>query len=182
MAISGDNFQYGKRPSPYSYYFSRYNHVWGWASWRRAWRWYDHRMSRWPALREQRWLDGVLKDPVAISYWTRIFDETYEERNSSWAYRWTFACWANDGLTALPAVNLVSNIGFGRESTHTFFRGRVAEMPTQPLPFPLQHPAVVVRDEAADEATERALFSRARPIFRRVKAIAAALGIRRRTS
>ena len=182
MAISGDNFQFGKSRSPYSYYFSRYNHVWGWASWRRAWKLYDHRMSRWPGLRDQGWLADFLKDPVAAAYWTQIFDETYGERNTSWAYRWTFACWSHGGLTALPTVNLVSNIGFGRQSTHTFFRGRVAEMPTQSLAFPLRHPPVIERNESADEATEKVLFSRARPVVRRLKRIASAFGIRRRAA
>ena len=35
--ISGNNFQGNTRRGDYSYYFSRYAHVWGWATWRRAW-------------------------------------------------------------------------------------------------------------------------------------------------
>jgi hypothetical protein len=179
MAVSGNNFQFGKRADAYSYYFSRYNHVWGWASWRRAWRLYDHGMSRWPGLRERGWPEQYLRDPVAASYWADIFDETHAERNASWAYRWTFACWAHGGLTVLPAVNLVSNIGFGTASTHTFFRGRVAAMATQRMQFPLAHPPSVTRNEAADDATEKVLFSRAQPLLRRLKRVAKALGIRR---
>ena len=108
-----------------------------------------------------------------------MFDETHAEQNSSWAFRWTFACWANGALTALPNVNLVSNVGFGADSTHTFFRGRVAAMPTEPMQFPLHHPPSIVRHGPADDATEKVLFSRARPVLRKLKRIAGALGIRR---
>jgi hypothetical protein len=177
--VSGNNFQFGRNRTDASYYFSRYNHIWGWASWRRAWRMYDHRMSRWPELRERGWLLDLLRDPVAAAYWTGIFDETHAERNSSWAYRWTFACWVNGALSVLPSGNLVSNIGFGGDSTHTFFRGRVAGMPTEPMRFPLRHPPAVVRNESADDATEKMLFSRARPVLTALKRVARFLGIRR---
>lgn len=177
--VSGNNFQFGHKRSECSYYFSRYNHIWGWASWRRAWRLYDHSMSSWPGLRERGWLEDFLRDPVAASYWKEKFDETYAEENSSWAYRWTYACWANGTLSALPSANLVSNIGFGTDSTHTFFRGRVAAMPTEPMRFPLRHPSAVERNEPADDATEKVLFSRARPVLRKLKRIAKALGVRR---
>lgn len=159
LMISGDNFQFGLRRSDDSYYFSRHTHIWGWATWRRAWRIYDHRMSRWPQLRDRGWLLDMLKDQVAADYWTRIFDDTFAERNSSWAYRWTFSVWANHGLTVLPGVNLVSNIGFGGLATHTRSRGnRLAALPTEAVRFPLRHPIDVVRDESADELTQRTIF------------------------
>ncbi|MGH8758049.1 MAG: glycosyltransferase family 2 protein [Burkholderiales bacterium] len=159
LMISGDNFQFGLRRSDDSYYFSRHTHIWGWATWRRAWRLYDHRMSRWPDLRDQGWLLDMLKDGVAADYWARVFDDTVAERNSSWAYRWTFSAWVNGGLAVLPGVNLVSNIGFGGLATHNRNRGnRLAALPTEAMRFPLRHPLDVVRDENADEITQRTIF------------------------
>ena len=159
VMISGDNFQFGLRRSEDSYYFSRHTHIWGWATWRRAWRLYDHRMSPWPKLRDQGWLLNMLKDQFAADYWTRIFDETHSGRNSSWAYRWTFSAWVNGGLTALPGVNLVSNIGFGGLGTHNRNRGnRLAALPTEAMRFPLRHPVDVVRNESADEFTQQTIF------------------------
>ena len=70
-------------------------------------------MSRWPELRDSNWLERYLGDRVAARYWTRIFDATHAERNSSWAYRWTRSAWVNDALTLIPADNLVSNVAFG---------------------------------------------------------------------
>jgi hypothetical protein len=177
LMISGDDFQLGRRRSEYSYYFSRYTHIWGWATWRRAWRLCDHRMSRWPELRDQGWLLDMLKDRVAVDYWTRVFDDTFAERNSSWAYRWTFSAWVNDGLTVLPGVNLVSNIGFGGLATHNRNRSnRLAALPTEAMRFPLRHPLDVVRDKNADEFTQQTIFVPSPWWTRAAKAVLAWLG------
>jgi hypothetical protein len=164
--ISGDNFQFGRRRTPHSYYFSRYTHIWGWASWRRAWRWYDHGMSLWPQLRDGGWLMDMLQDRVATAYWTGIFEATWAEQNSSWAYRWTYSAWVNSALTVLPSVNLVSNIGFGGEATHTRNRrNRFAALPLAAMAFPLRHPPCLIRDTQADGFTQRTMFRT--PLWRR---------------
>lgn len=167
MMISGDNFQRAQR-ADCSYYFSRYAHIWGWATWRRAWRHYDHRMRSWPQLRQRDWLLEILGERSAAAYWDRIFEQTYLEQNSSWAYRWTFAVWVHGGLTILPRVNLVSNIGFGEDATHTTSaKNPLAALPLEEITFPLKHPLAVVRDTRADEYTQRAFFS-AGPYWRRI--------------
>lgn len=158
MAVSGDNFQFGRRRTEYSYYFSRYNHCWGWATWRRAWRYYDRDMQLWPEIRDAGWLEDVLSDPSSVRYWTRIFQSVYEGHIDTWAYQWTFACWVQSGLTILPNVNLVSNIGFGADASHTKGDSRFANMAVRPMSFPLRHPAFVLRDAQADEFTERNHF------------------------
>jgi hypothetical protein len=177
LMISGDNFQFGRRGTGHSYYFSRYTHIWGWATWRRAWRLYDHKMSLWPQLRDQGWLVDMLKDRVAAEYWTRIFDDTFAERNSSWAYRWTFSAWVNGGLTVLPCVNLVSNIGFGDVATHTRNRqNKLAALPVREMRLPLRHPGHVVREARADNFTQRTVFA-SPPWWKRIaKKILRALG------
>ncbi len=77
MAISGDNFQVDKtrNGNGYSYYFSRYNHVWGWASWRRAWSHYDRDLSLWPQVRDTDFLMGLgCGNYLFAKYWKDIFD------------------------------------------------------------------------------------------------------------
>jgi hypothetical protein len=164
--VSGNNFQKTHR-TEFSYYFSRYAHIWGWASWRRAWQHYDHKMSAWPRLRDSGWLDDQLGDRHAVRYWTRIFDETNLERNSSWGYRWLFSCWSNSGLAIHPSVNLVSNIGFGVHATHTTDqKSGLANMRTASMAFPLKHPPFVHRDVLADRFTQKHVYS-APSFFRR---------------
>lgn len=159
MMVSGNNFQFGRQRTADSYHFSRYTHIWGWATWRRAWQLFDFEMARWPELRARGWLADLLGDRAAARYWTRIFDDTHAGRNSSWAYRWTFAVWANGGLSAVPEVNLVSNIGFGGPATHNRNRGhRLASLPAEALPFPLRHPARVERQAQADAFTQQTVF------------------------
>lgn len=160
MVISGSNFQRGSHVNTDSYYFSRYNHCWGWASWRRAWQHYDRDMSLWPAFKAEgrldEWSDGK---PGFVEYWTRIFNRAAAGEIDSWAYRWTFSCWAHNGLTCLPAVNLVSNIGFDDRATHTKSSGSwQAALQADELPFPLRHPAVVTRSITADQFTDQACF------------------------
>ena len=163
MVIAGDNFQLRDYQSNYqnnySYYFSLYPHCWGWATWRRAWQKLDEQLTNWPQLRQKNWLKEKLTNPSAIQYWSKIFQNVYEGFNS-WAYIWHYSCWLQGGLTILPATNLVSNIGFSQSATHTTdINSPFANLPTQPLNFPLQHPPHIIRNIEADNYTENILFS-----------------------
>ena len=158
MAISGDNFLFGNQRIEHSYYFSRYPHVWGWATWRRAWQNYDVRMANWPLMRKQGWLNQIFQDRTAINFWQDAFQSVYEGRVDTWDYQWTYACWQQSGLTALPCTNLISNIGFGADATHTRRQSHFSNMAVMPLTFPLSHPQVA-RDEQADAYTQRQNFN-----------------------
>ncbi len=158
MAVSGDNFQGGRSRTRYSYYFSIVSHVWGWATWRRAWRHFDPGMSRWPEIRDGAWLADLLGDRHAVRYWTEIFDGMLQRPKDIWDYAWFFACWAQGGLTVLPNVNLVSNIGFDERATHTRIPTPRAMVPAGGMAFPLVHPPYVLRDTQAEHRTQRHFF------------------------
>jgi hypothetical protein len=152
MVIGAQHFHGMSPPSPHSYFFSGRIHCWGWASWRRAWTHYDRDMFLWPVLRETNWLLGVGSGRKPFQkYWINIFDRAYAGKIDSWAYRWAFSCWAQSGLTIVPAVNLVTNIGFSGNATHTT-RGNIAteNLPLESLDFPLVHPDMVIRNVDAD--------------------------------
>jgi len=159
LMVSGDNFQKDRGGSDDSYYFSRYAHIWGWATWRRAWKHYDHEMKAWPNLRDGGGLAGFLRDRGAANYWSGIFEDTYRNRNTSWAYRWQFCIWAQKGLVVLPRCNLVSNVGFGEFATHTRAVSPWASLPVEPMSFPLVHPRLLEWDDGADAYTHKAVFS-----------------------
>ncbi|HEX4984474.1 MAG TPA: glycosyltransferase family A protein [Burkholderiales bacterium] len=168
MMVSGNNFQSGTPRAAYSYYYSRYTHIWGWATWRRAWQLYDHRMTAWQELRQGGWLMDILGDARAVDCWTQIFDATHGERNTSWAYRWMYSAWIQNGLTVLPNANLVTNIGFGELATHTVQNdSALASLATSEMTFPLKHPPFVIRDERADAYTQNNIFSTP-PLWRRI--------------
>lgn len=159
MAISGDNFQRRRQRGPGSYYFSRYNHCWGWATWRRAWAHYDHQMRLWPTLRDGGWLNDMFAERRAVRFWTSTLQAVYQGRINSWAYRWTLACWAQSGLTILPNRNLVTNIGFGAEATNTSVDLPEMQIAANQMLFPLRHPQFVIRDARADRFTQATLFT-----------------------
>jgi len=158
MVISGDYFHGVSHKPEYSYFFSRYNHCWGWASWRRAWQYYDRDMSQWPGLRDTDWLICVGDGHSDFEkYWKNIFDLAHAGKIDSWAYRWRFSCWLREGLTALPSINLVKNIGFGQNATHTKSdddRAWIGRIPLDAISFPLICPEKVERDVVADRWTD----------------------------
>lgn len=174
--VSGNNFQFGRNGTTFSYYYSRYTHIWGWATWRRAWKRFDFGMSGWPERKRDGWLQHLLGDDRHARYWSDIFDETHGDLNTSWAYRWIYSVWLHEGLTILPAVNLVTNIGFGAQATNNLRRGsRYASIPALPMEFPLRHPPAMDRNVAADLYTQKTMFSRplwrslARSLYRRIR-------------
>ncbi|HIK10508.1 MAG TPA: class I SAM-dependent methyltransferase [Oscillatoriaceae cyanobacterium M33_DOE_052] len=161
ISISGNNFQFGRQRTEYSYYFSRYIHNWGWASWRRAWQHYDDRMSLWPEINQGNWLKDLLINETAVKYWTKIFNDNHNEFiKDSWAYRFVFAAWLQNGINILPNVNLVSNIGFRPDAVHTRDEThKSANIPVKEMEFPLKHPQFILSDREADEYTEKTIFS-----------------------
>jgi hypothetical protein len=152
-----------------AYGFSRYMFPWGWATWRRAWKLYDFGLSKWPELSQTSWLYSVLRDPSAVRYWRSIFDKVARGEINSWAYRWIYSSWLYHGLTVAPSVNMVSNIGFGPDATHTFDASSNAHaLPTGKLPDPIK-PALRVRwsrlqDARAFRVAYVAQFRRVTPL------------------
>ncbi|MGI0483406.1 FkbM family methyltransferase [Geminocystis sp. CENA526] len=116
-------------------------------------------MPAWPELRDQKWLDRFLGNEQAATFWSAIFQYVYDGFNT-WDYIWLFTLWCHDGLTILPNVNLVSNIGFG-SGTHTTMKDSpLANMKTTAIVFPLSHPTVLERNIEADRFTESTQFSK----------------------
>ena len=157
MMISGDNFQQEPRGDA-SYYFSKWSHIWGWASWRRAWALYDVEMKTWPQVRQQELLRAVCENDFEFEHWKKTFDQQYAGKIDTWDYAWAYSCWTNNGLTILPQKNLVSNLGFGPDATHT----TDTASPLQRLPVgqlgTLSHPTVMARNQLADLDTLNRYF------------------------
>ncbi len=171
FVISGNNFQFGRKRTSYSYYFSLYNHCWGWATWRRAWQHFDVDMKLWSTVRDGDWLKDILQNPFAVKYWHNKFQQTFENKINTWDFQWTLACWLQNGLTILPNINLVSNIGFNNiESTNTRNnKSPFANMSTQTMQFPLVHPPFMICDTNADNYTYKIMFGFWSRFYRKLK-------------
>lgn len=120
MMISGCNPVSGKYVSPYSYEFSNYSLVWGWASWKRAWKLYDVNMVKWPIYKKKQSLKtipNVTKNFEAI--WTDIYEKTYNNQIDTWDFQWFFAINTNHSFMIIPKENLIINLGFREDATHS---------------------------------------------------------------
>lgn len=150
--IAGTNYQAGQIRGDGSYYFSRFVHIWGWATWRRAWQNYDVTMRSWPQAREEKWLSKFHATPLEWEFWTDNFNRVHAGEVDTWDYQWGYACWRHDGIGIIPNVNLITNIGAGPDATHT--KGPVGslEVPTGTL-GELRHPQKILVDHAADKFT-----------------------------
>lgn len=149
MHISGDNFQSGRTRGEASYYFSNYLHVWGWATWRRAWQCYDVNMDSWPQIRDQGLFQKAGLDKIERTYWTKQFDLVHARHLDTWDYQWAYACWQHQGLSITPNVNLVTNIGASPDATHTKGPEGSLAIPTGTL-GDITHPARISRNIEAD--------------------------------
>lgn len=160
-SISAQNIQPQHKRTNYSYYFSRYSHCWGWATWRRAWQHYDLYIKLWKQVKAENLLRDILIDPKAVSYWQRKLQNIYENPTGiTWDYQWTFACWMQGSLSITPNVNLVSNVGVGADSTHFDSQQDFSfiNVPTQAMEFPLKHPPYIVRNVEADIFTQKTVY------------------------
>tara|TARA_Y100001968_G_scaffold230496_1_gene213379 strand:- start:2132 stop:3091 length:960 start_codon:yes stop_codon:yes gene_type:complete len=162
--ITANNIQKGKSRGDASYYFSRYCHCWGWASWRRCWEHYDSELTNWTIIKKSKVLDKIFNKKRESSYWENIFDNLYlNAKPDTWDYQWAYTCWLNSGLTIIPNKNLIHNVGYGADGTHT----TSGVSPTRSSKnssgiirfFPLLHPDFIVRDSLADRFTELDHFS-----------------------
>ena len=159
MQISGHNWAI-RDAARTRYFFSLYGSCWGWATWRRAWKHFDYDMKVWPELARDGYCDQMTLHSKASQMWEGRFQETYGSgRQHIWDHQWTLACWLN-GLTIVPTVPLISNIGWGNDATHTTrTESRWADTPTSEMAFPLRHPLYVARNVRADSRLEEFAFA-----------------------
>ena len=149
--ISGDNFQSGNSRTKYSYYFSKYSHIWGWASWRRAWQHYDVNIKTWPQYKKLNLIRFICKDTCEQKYWINVFDRVFNGAIDTWDYQWLYTCWSKKGLSILPDSNLVSNIGFRPDATHVSNEVYLT-LPVTDI-WEIRHPPLIVENKVADEYT-----------------------------
>lgn len=159
MMISGDNHLLGRAQTADSYHFSRYPHVWGWATWRRAWAKYDLNMTNWPEIRDRKLFDQYVRKGGERFWWESVFQSAYEGNVATWDFQWTYSIWANSGLCITPARNLVRNIGVHPEATTQRRDSVYSSLGAEELDLPLKHPATVLASLDIDELEARLRFA-----------------------
>lgn len=152
MLIAGTNLLGSWNKEQQDYFFSNYGGIWGWASWQRAWQLYDVNMSAWGDAKAKMAIANTLADDVQFKARKKVFDSTYEGHVDTWDYQWSFCRMINSGLSIVPSVNLVSNIGFGAEATHTTGTSDLADQSRYELKLPVRDNPFVVADRDYDRS------------------------------
>ena len=163
MQISGTNRlgKYQYQDSDQSYYFANYASEWGWGTWKRAWNLYDFEISAWEDKNVKKIIRQLFDKPTYFKFISRILDKTFKNPKVSWwDYQWGFTKEINSGLSVVPAKNLVSNIGFGTDATHTFnVYSKFNNLPSEEIRFPLNHPKYIALDKDFEQKIMDAHFS-----------------------
>lgn len=161
MHIGGNNFLKGwQRDSDYSYYFSQSGHIWGWATWKRAWEKFDFEIKNYPAARKKGFFDYFFLSRLEKFYRLRKFNQTVSAKGKAdwWDYQWDFARYSQHGLAIVPNCNLVTNLGFGSEATHTRnSHSDSVNMKAMDIDLPLRHPPFMLQDVESDKRYFRSL-------------------------
>lgn len=126
MHISAVRYNEERSRDNYSYFFSRYAHIYGWATWKRAWNEFDINIIDWPRINDSKTIENIFPDPSERKYWIERFNRAYNlEKKHFWGYQWQYAVNKNNGYCITPQVNLAQNIGITGEhnsglDTHHF--------------------------------------------------------------
>ena len=145
MHISGITFQAGRPVTGgASYYFSGFASIWGWATWRRAWQHYNVDPT-------ENARHVALKPPYFNNRVRWLLRDIMAGRLDTWDTQWLITIRRYNGLSIVPRINQIQNIGFGLGATHTVRKpGWLANMVAGPIDQPLRHPDQVAINTEAD--------------------------------
>lgn len=151
MMVGGANFLGDWKRGGQSYYYSLLGGTWGWASWRRAWKLNDPDISQWPLILKHRIIEQLFPNSRHSAFWIEVFQQLYNGTLTDiWDYQWLLSCWIHSGYRIFPEVNLISNIGFRDDATHTFGNHPLSNAALRELNLPLKYPSMMTRSVDAD--------------------------------
>lgn len=152
--IGGNNFQHSKLVNSNSYYFSAGHHgTWGWATWRRVWNEFDYYLTTISYQDAKKIIKQLFQDHIQQEYWLDIYKEVKKDRfnESCWDYQFYFSGWKKEALAVIPNSNLVQNIGFNDDATHTKSSANLfSHRKINPMKFPIIYNNNVVQNKKAD--------------------------------
>lgn len=155
MQIGGNNLkQWTTGDEDYSYFFSNHNYIWGWATWRRAWKLFHFNMEYYDIIKQKHYHDHYYKSFDEQAFSRYVFDETYAdlEQPTVWDFQWQYSRMLQGGLSIVPYRNLVINVGYGSDATHTSKAVDILPyLKLERTEFPLRHPEFIMAHAERDE-------------------------------
>jgi hypothetical protein len=158
MAINGSN-PLGEVHLDSSYFFSKYNFVWGWATWRKSWNLYEFDLNKESNFKRRLFLIKSFRyDFISIRNWFKHLNLVKIGKIDTWDYQWMYTCWKYNGLIITPSVNLICNIGNEVEPTHGFINSNYIGLKYNNITFPLIHPTKVQLNRKIDRKIKATRF------------------------
>jgi hypothetical protein len=158
MHIGGANFQDGKIRGDGSYYFSKISHVWGWATWKRAWDKYNVNIPDFQEFVNQNTIAKAYPHKDMQKFFLKNFEMVFRNERDTWDYQWVYTLVVNNGLSIIPNKNLISNIGFDSDATHTTLKFHpLANKPVEKIDE-IIHPSRIISNTNADVYTFKNYF------------------------
>jgi hypothetical protein len=99
-------------------YTTSYPFLWGWATWKNRWDRFYRDLNNWEAFYSKKNL-RIAGGKTEEAHWTLRFDNSASNKVDTWDYGWVLACFKNNWKNVIPKENLIMNIGFGENATHT---------------------------------------------------------------
>ena len=157
MHINGNNFVGSGFHDEASYAFCKNVHSWAWATWKRAWVYYDYNMLLWRNGKGLELLRNVSESEYEFEYWRKCFDKVTAGEVDTWDFQWLFACWTQSGLAIYPKSNLVSDIGCRSDAVNRKVADALANQARISITS-IQHPTYVMRNKEIELATAKQIY------------------------
>jgi len=151
-AISGNYICKNLLSFNHSYYFAQHPIIFGWATWKRAWKEYDVTMKKFNNLNSFFWLLIFFKfNVVKTIYFYNKFKLTKSNKINTWDYQLLYSIWKNQGIIIRSTVNISKHIGWGPQAYHGKYKDDLADIKINKIKFPLRHPKSLEVNKKADE-------------------------------
>ncbi|MFT6841334.1 MAG: hypothetical protein ACJASR_000092 [Psychroserpens sp.] len=93
--------------------------IWGWATWRRTWEMYKFDISNYSKIEIIEIINSVTNNVGTRRFFTKGIYETSIGKIDTWDFQLILKLFMYKKMVIVPNVNLIENIGFGSNATHT---------------------------------------------------------------
>lgn len=167
--ISGNQYNEEAVTTPHSYFFSRYGHSWGWATWKRCWMSMDMEMTKYPLIIKQDLYKAAFRTNKEAVFFQKLVDNIYNDKEMKshiWDFQFGFTLTSNGGLSIVPIKNLVTNIGY--MGTHSSSKNSFHDRPVDQSFKIISHPDFILPDVNYDEYHFKHHWNRKTPFLKRL--------------
>ncbi len=125
--ITGTNLLENYSPKG-DYFYSNYGIIWGWATWKRSWKKYKYKRYFWKRYRNKIDWNFLGFKKFTINHWINMFNKVYFKNYNTWDYQLWASMWSTKSYAVVPKLNMVTNLGFNSEATHTKYESDKKKM------------------------------------------------------